>query len=162
MGLEVLCRTTDVYEAGQLVARLRAVGIDAVLHGGSQASLFGGAQHLIEQQLLVPSEQLEQACAFLKAEPVLEGTEASGEALANAVCAVHELRAVATCVRCGNFLCAQCGSLGNPPLCEDCMERPEPKVERSPWAKNLARLWVGSYVGSIAVAVLVTLVALLW
>jgi hypothetical protein len=132
--LEILCRTTDPFEAESLRARLEAVGIAVVLHGGSQASLFGGAQNIVEAQLLVPREQLSEARAFLESKAVLEGTAASGEALGDGVCAVHEKQAVAICARCGNFLCESCGSLGVPPLCEDCLERPEAPVVRSGWA----------------------------
>ena len=159
--LEILCRTTDPFEAESLRARLKAVGIEAVLHGGSQASLFGGAQNIIEAQLLVPHEQLAEAQAFLDSTAVLDGTAATGEELGDGVCAVHEKKAVAICARCGNFLCESCGSLGNPPLCEDCLERPEAPVVRSGWAKTLARLYVGGYAVAIVTGLLAALSGLL-
>lgn len=149
--LEVLLRTTDPFEAESLRARLEAVGIGVVLHGGSQASLFGGAQNIVEAQLLVPRAQLEEARAFLESKVVLEGTAASGEALGEGVCAVHEKQAVAICSRCGNFLCEACGSLGSPPLCEDCVARPEEPVVRNRWAKTLARLYVGGNLVALVV-----------
>ena len=83
---------------------------------------------MIEQQLHAPAGQLAEAQAFLASTKVLDGTIASGEDLGSGVCAVHEKQAVAICARCGNFLCASCGSLGNPPLCEDCVERPEERA----------------------------------
>ena len=161
MALEILLRTNDPYEAEILRARLRAVGVEAVVHGGSQASLFGGAQDIIEQQLLVPQEQLAQARAFLDSSAVLDQTEATGESLGDAVCAVHEQQAIATCSRCGNFLCEKCGSLGNPPLCEECVDRPEPPVERGRWAKNLARLYVGLSALGILIVLVATVLAVL-
>lgn len=157
MALEVVLRTSDANEAVLLCERLRAAGIDAVLHGGAQAGSFGIGQFMIEQQVLVPEEQLEQAKAFCESTLVLDGTAPTGEALPDGVCAVHEEPAVATCARCGNFLCAKCGSLGTPPLCEDCVERPSPPVERNTWAKNLARGYVLFYALGIGVLVLLTL-----
>ncbi|MHB8874289.1 MAG: putative signal transducing protein [Myxococcaceae bacterium] len=159
--LEVLCRTTDAFEAESLRARLQAVGIDVVLHGGSQASLFGGAQNIIEQQLLVPAGQLAEAQAFLESTKVLDGTVASGEDLGNGVCALHEKQAVAICSRCGNFLCESCGSLGTPPLCEECVERPEEPVVRNRWAKTVAQAYVFSWVIGIAVLLVGSVSALL-
>lgn len=153
-GLEVLLRTTDPYEAEQLRARLVEVGIDAVLHGASQASLFGGAQALVEQQLLVPQAQLERARAFLASTPVLDGTATSGEALADAVCAVHERPAVATCSRCGNFLCAGCGSLGDPPVCESCVAVPEEARPKNRFFLALAGTWAALWVGSVVLGLL--------
>ncbi|MCC6336206.1 MAG: hypothetical protein IT380_19740 [Myxococcales bacterium] len=160
MALEVVLRTSDPYEAQSVCDRLKAVGIDAVLQGAAQASLLGVGQHLIEQLVLVPQEQLAQAKAFFDSKLVLDGTQPTGESLADAVCAVHEEPAVATCARCGNFLCAKCGSLGTPPLCEDCVERHEPPVARGTWAKNLAKGYLLLYSLGIGLAVLVTLVVL--
>jgi hypothetical protein len=157
MALEVVLRTSDPFEAQSVCERLKAVGIDAVLHGAAQASLMGVGQHIIEQLVLVPPEQLEQAKAFFEAKVVLDGTKPTGESLADAVCAVHEAQAIATCARCGNFLCAQCGSLGSPPLCEDCVERPEPVVERNTWARSLAKGYLALYALGIGVLVLLSL-----
>jgi hypothetical protein len=157
MALEVVLRTSDANEAALLCERLRAVGIDAVLLGGAQAASFGIGQFLVELQVLVPEAQLEQAKAFCESKLVLDGTEPTGEALPDGVCAVHEGPAVATCERCGAFLCAQCGSLGTPPLCEDCVERPSPPVERNTWAKYLARGYLLLYAVGLGMLLLLTL-----
>ncbi len=152
--LEVLLRTTDPYEAEHLRSCLLEQGIDAVLHGGSQASLFGGAQALVEQQVLVPTAQLERARAFLQSTPVLDGTAATGEALGDAVCAVHEEKAVATCSRCGNFLCTRCGSLGEPPVCESCVGTPEASRPKPVVLTALAGVWAAVWVGSVVLGLL--------
>jgi len=87
----------------------------------------------------VPEAQLAQAKTSSESKLALDGTGSTAEARPDGVCAVHEEPAVATCERCGAFLCAQCGSLGTPPLCEDCVERPSPPVEGNARAKYLAR-----------------------
>jgi hypothetical protein len=162
MALEEVYRTADPHEAHLLLEQLRAAGIDAVMEGGAQASLFGGGQHVIEQVLLVPPEQAAAARDFLTAQPSLAGTEPSGEDLQGAVCAVHEQPAVATCDRCGAFLCGSCGSLGTPPICESCVSQPEAPRPRPAWAMNLARLYVGSYALMLGIFALLSVGAILW
>jgi hypothetical protein len=162
MALEIVFRTSDAYEAAQVLELLKAAGLHAVVQGEGQSSLWGNGQFMIEQQLLVPSQEVEQARAFLEARPTLDRTEPTGASLGDAVCAVHEKQAVATCERCGNFLCADCGSLGTPPICESCVQVAEPARARPRWAMTIARLYVGSYAVSLLVALLITLGAIWW
>ena len=143
---QLLAATTDAAEAGVWRGLLEAQGIDVVVQGEQHGSMVPGVASFIELRLLVPEAQLERARKLLEdAKPVLDGTEADGTDLGDAVCPVHEEKAVATCSRCGTFLCAKCPSLGNPPLCEDCVERPMEQRPQAAWSKRIASVMLGGF-----------------
>ena len=99
-------------------------------HHGGVGGLFASA--VVVPRVLVPQRDLEKAKALLEAVPDLSGTEKeTGARLDGSVCPVHEEAAVATCGRCGTFLCARCNSLGNPPMCEECLKAEKPPEKRA-------------------------------
>ena len=110
----------------------------------------------VESEVAVPEDEYADAEEFLTESRLkLEGTEASGEIVEGSVCPVHEQPAVAVCDRCGTFLCAQCGSLGSPPLCEECVMRHDVPRERPRWVTNVARLWFVFWVGPPIIGLLI-------
>lgn len=137
-----LLTTVGPADAGVLRGLLESQGIHVIVQGEQHGSMLPGVASPIELRLLVPEAELERARRILEdARPVLDGTQASSEDLGDAVCPVHEAKAVATCSRCGTFLCEQCPSLGEPPLCEDCVQRPiEAKAQAATWPKRVAQV----------------------
>ncbi len=132
--LVLLIECGDAVETAAVKSLLDGAGIHYVVQGEQHASLLGGlaGNVVIMPRVLVSSDQLERAQALLAARPVLDRTAPDGQAsLEDAVCPVHEQPAVAACSRCGSFLCARCGSLGAPPVCEDCLARAEPPLRPS-------------------------------
>jgi hypothetical protein len=131
--LTLLLETNDPIELAGIRSLLDGHEIAYVVqgehHGAMVTGMFGNP--VIMPRVLVAQRDLEKAQALLEADPDT-GTEAQGAAsLEGAVCPVHEKQALATCGRCGSFLCADCKSLGQPPICEDCTareaaERPKP------------------------------------
>lgn len=121
---------------------LESQGIHVIVQGEQHGSMLPGVASPIELRLLVPEAEFERARRILEdARPVLDGTQGDGQDLGDAVCPVHEAKAVATCSRCGTFLCEKCPSLGEPPLCEDCVQRPiEAKAQASTWPRRLAQV----------------------
>ncbi|MBK7858329.1 MAG: DUF2007 domain-containing protein [Archangiaceae bacterium] len=145
----MLAECEDGLEAESLRGLLEAHGIAHVVHGDTRTSLgayvvdLAGARPVI----FVPKSELETATALLQAKPQLDSTETDSSAVLDGnVCPVHERPAVAICSRCGTFLCAGCGSLGSPPLCEDCLKIDEPRTPRGALVK------AGAAVGLIAYA----------
>lgn len=111
-------------EANWMKSLLEAQSIDCIIQGELHASMLAGfASGVIIPRLMVRQGDLERARQVLASSAVLEGTQPQEGvvSLEGAVCPVHEQSAVATCDRCGTFLCASCPSLGSPPLCEDCL-----------------------------------------
>jgi hypothetical protein len=116
----VLLECADVIEASAKRSLLLQHGIDAVIQTENVSAMMPHLQPIMAPRLLVPGAQLERAQAILEANQVIATQGA--EPLEGGVCAVHEGQAVATCSRCGSFLCEACGSLGEPPVCESCLE----------------------------------------
>ncbi len=125
--LVLLTECTNGIEASHIRSLLEGEGIEHVVQGEHHSSLLGGTTlpTAIMPRVLVHERDLERAQALLVAAPKLEG--ASGDPLEGALCPVHEQWARATCARCGTYLCAACQTLGDPPVCETCVE-----AERTP------------------------------
>ncbi len=135
-------------EAELIRARLEGAGFHPALTGAAQHSSLMPMLLEVESEVAVPEGEYADAEEFLTESRLqLEGTQASGEIVEGSVCPVHEKPAVAVCDRCGTFLCAQCGSLGSPPLCEECVMRHDVPRERPRWVTNVARLWFLFWVG---------------
>ena len=145
-------------EAELIRARLEGAGFHPAITGAAQHSSLMPMLMEVESEVAVPESEQEDAEEFLTESRLkLEGTEASGEIIEGSVCPVHEQPAVALCDRCGTFLCAQCGSLGKPPLCEDCVMRQDKPRERPPWVTFVARLWFVFWLGPLIAAVIAAL-----
>jgi hypothetical protein len=144
-------------EAQLLKSALEGAGFFVLLQGMNAASIDTRIGQTMGVPVLVRRRDLIAAQALLSdSHPVLEGP--SGQMLEGAVCPVHEEPAAATCDRCGTFLCARCGALGDPPVCEDCMGQ-EAVAGGAPSAQNRALRWVG--VALIALPIVAVLVAVL-
>lgn len=109
-------------ELALLKSLLEGEGIPYVAQGEHHSTMINGHYGAIAimPRVLVAARDLERARELLSAKPTLQGNT-EGSPLTDAVCPVHEKQALATCDRCGTFLCGDCGSLGQPPLCEDCV-----------------------------------------
>lgn len=135
-------------EAELIRSRLEGAGFHPALTGAAQHSSLMPMLMEVESEVAVPEGEYADAEEFLTESRLkLEGTEASGEIVEGSVCPVHEKPAVAVCDRCGTFLCAGCGSLGSPPLCEECVMRHDVPRDRPRWVTNVARLWFLFWVG---------------
>jgi hypothetical protein len=157
----LLVECEDGLEAESIRGLLEAHDIGYVVHGDTRTAMGAYAVDLAGQHpvIFVAKRDLETATALLEATPQLDSTETDPQAaLEGNVCPVHERPAVAICTRCGTFLCAGCGSLGQPPLCEDCLKVDEPKTPKSPMVKTVATLWLAFY----ALPVLLAAAAVLW
>ena len=145
-------------EAELIRARLEGAGFHPAITGAAQHSSLMPMLMEVESEVAVPEAEQEDAEEFLtESRLMLEGTEASGEIVEGSVCPVHEQAAVALCDRCGTFLCAKCGSLGKPPLCEDCVMRLDKPRERPRWVTFVARLWFVFWLGPLIAALIVAL-----
>lgn len=143
-------------EAELIRARLEGAGFHPAITGAAQHSSLMPMLMEVESEVAVPEDEYADAEEFLTESRLkLEGTEASGEIVEGSVCPVHEQPAVAVCDRCGTFLCAQCGSLGSPPLCEECVMRHDVPRERPRWVTNVARLWFVFWVGPPIIGLLI-------
>ena len=123
--LTLLQECGDQIEVSTLRSLLDAHGIRYVVQGEHHSVLVGGllGNPAIRPRLLVARRDLEAAVRLLEALPMVKGVEGDGAMPEGAQCPVHEQAAVATCARCGTFLCASCNALGKPPLCEECDQR---------------------------------------
>ncbi len=149
-------------EAELIRARLEGAGFHPALTGAAQHSSLMPMLLEVESEVAVPEGEFADAEEFLTESRLkLEGTEASGEIVEGSVCPVHEKPAVATCDRCGTFLCAQCGSLGSPPLCEECVMRHDVPRERPRWVTNVARLWFIVWIAPTLIGAVLLLLYLL-
>ena len=133
-------------EAESVKGLLQQNGIEVVIQAGGATSMMPHLQQIIPPRLLVLERDFEKAKTLLGSEQVKETT---GPGWEGGICAVHEQDAVALCTRCGSFLCAMCGSLGDPPVCESCLEQ-----------ENLPERPQGSQWPMIGLAALVLLGAL--
>lgn len=149
-------------EAELIRARLEGAGFHPSITGAAQHSSMMPMLMNVESEVAVPEAEQEDAEEFLQESRLkLEGTEASGDIVEGSVCPVHEQPAVALCDRCGTFLCAKCGSLGNPPLCEECVMRVDKPRARPRWVTFVARLWFVFWVGPLIAGAIVLLLYLL-
>lgn len=127
----VFLMSAGSHAEAQLVQGLLATeGIHAVVQGESRHTDMGTEAGFAEIQVLVQAEQLAAAQTLLSAtaEPETAADPAGRAPIPDgAVCAVHEQPALATCARCGSFVCGACGPLGEPPVCAECLERAAPR-----------------------------------
>lgn len=159
--LRAVFKSSDRSEAELVRARLEAADFHPVLTGAAQHSSLMPMVMELESVVTVPAAEEERAFEFLETSRLaLEGT-APSDTPVEGTCPVHEQPAVATCDRCGTFLCARCGSLGVPPLCEECVLRTEKPRERPRWVTNVARAWFIVWAGSLLVSLLAFLAYLL-
>ncbi len=120
----------DGVEAAAIKALLEEHGVPATVQGENAVSLMPHLQPIMAPRILVPESALARAHEVLASNQP-KGT--SGDPIEGGICAVHEQPAVAICSRCGSFLCTACGSLGDPPVCESCLEAEKlPQRNRSP------------------------------
>ncbi|MDP1824996.1 MAG: B-box zinc finger protein [Archangium sp.] len=149
-------------EAELIRARLEGAGFHPELTGAAQHSSMMPMLMNVESEVAVPEAEQEDAEEFLQESRLkLDGTEASGEIVEGSVCPVHEQPAVALCDRCGTFLCAKCGSLGSPPLCEECVMRHDVPRARPRWVTFVARVWFVFWVGPLIAGAIALLLYLL-
>jgi hypothetical protein len=145
-------------EAELVKAQLEGAGFHPSLIGATQTSSALPMLIGLDSEVVVPATEYEAVRTYLtQSKLVLDETAPSGVIPDGAVCPVHEGPAVALCERCGTFLCAKCGSLGTPPLCEDCVARPEASRPRPKWVVATARLWAAVWIGTLILGALTTL-----
>jgi hypothetical protein len=145
-------------EAELVRARLAGAGFHPVISGAPLSMLYPNMISEITTDVSVPESEVDAVRAYLhESKLFLDETKPHGELPEDAVCPVHEQKAVATCDRCGTFLCAKCGSLGSPPLCEDCVVRADVPRGRPRWVTLVARLWAFTWIGSIVLGLLFAL-----
>lgn len=151
--LKVVFRSANRSEAELVRARLEGAGFHPSVGGASQHSSLMPMvldMDVLQIEVGVPHNEGADAEKFLLDSRIhLEGTASTGDVAAGSICPVHEQPAVAACERCGTFLCASCGSLGSPPLCEDCLIRPEKHRARPRWVTLVARVWFVVWFGSL-------------
>ena len=116
----------DQMELSLVKSLLESQAIAFVAQGEHHSTMMNGhfSTIAVSPRVLVAARDYEQAKALLESRPKLDGSAETDRAgtLDDALCPVHERQALATCERCGTFLCEGCGTLGQPPLCEDCLE----------------------------------------
>ncbi len=118
-------------EVEQVASMLRGAGFDAVVIG-SQTQSTAILTGIVESRVEVADEDFDDAIAFLEKSKIeLDAPRANAALVEGNVCPVHEKPAIATCERCGTFLCADCGALGDPPNCEQCVARPASENRKS-------------------------------
>lgn len=141
--LVLLLETTDPIELASARSLLEGHGISHVVqgehHGQMVSGLFGNPA--VVPRLLVARRDLAAAKQVLESVPQAETTAQGAASLEGSVCPVHEQPALATCGRCGTFLCAQCKAIGQPPLCETCAQgeadQRRPKQARARTARKV-------------------------
>ncbi|MDP1824788.1 MAG: DUF2007 domain-containing protein [Archangium sp.] len=107
-------------EAIGVRSMLEAQGIACVVTGDQQSYFASWTPAAtIQPRVMVAPGDLERARAFLAGKAEHETT---GAPLEGALCPVHEAQAIATCARCGTFLCVTCRTMGSPPVCDACIE----------------------------------------
>lgn len=146
----LLMECSDAVEASAVKSLLEQNDIEVTLQTENASAFMPHLQGVMPPRLLVQTRDLEKARAVLAAVPV---TQTEGTGFEGGVCAVHEQPAVAVCARCGSFLCTACGSLGEPPVCESCLEAEKlPPRNTSPARPQLFLL-----AGVIAIAVILAI-----
>ncbi len=154
----VLLTHAGPMEANIARAALESAGIFSVLQGEHAAAIDTRIGQLEGVGVLVRRADFERAREVLaEGTPVLDGP--GGPGIEGAVCAVHERQAKAPCDRCGAFLCEACGTLGNPPLCEDCVERESDAVPRPQWPAMVKKATAAVLLLPFAVGLLVLAIA---
>jgi hypothetical protein len=117
-------------EAELLRGLLVAQEIPCIINAEGQRTSMGTEAGYSDILVLVPEEQLERARALLDASLVPDEPEAAASLESGAGCATHEQPAIAVCSRCGGFICAGCGPVGDPPVCPDCVDRSDDGTAR--------------------------------
>ncbi len=140
MALVKLMSAGSHPEAELLKGLLATEGIPCVVHGESSRTDMGTEAGFAQISLLVNEEQLDRARQLLEATAVPDEPAKSGKAPEGAVCPVHEQPATRICSRCGSYLCAGCGQLGVPPVCEACDDRLAQAPRRRSKTKVVAAL----------------------
>lgn len=126
MALVKLMSAGSHVEAQLVKGLLETEGIPAVVQGESRSTDMGTEAGFSEIAILVNAPQLDAARTLLSARAEPDAPVKPGSVPDGAVCAVHEQQATAVCSRCGNYLCAGCGPVGETPLCDGCMARAAP------------------------------------
>ena len=148
MALVRLMSAGSHVEAQLVKGLLETEGIPCVVNGESRSTDMGTEAGFAEIFVLINEEHLEQGRLLLEAKEVTHPPERPGEMPEGAVCPVHELQATAVCSRCGSYLCAGCGPLGVPAICEACnallaqTPRPRTKTKLVAWLMLLFVLGV--------------------
>lgn len=156
--LKTVFRSSNLTEVELVRARLEGAGFHPGVTGAAQVGGFFPGVTELNIEVGVPEAEFEQAGVYLLDSRLkLDETAPSGRIDEGSVCPVHERPAVAVCERCGTFLCANCGSLGSPPLCEECVIRPEAPRPRPTWVLFTARIWAVVWIGSAVIAGLIGL-----
>ena len=146
-------------EAEQVASMLRGAGFDVTVSGAQSA--FGFFPGVVRAEVAVRDEDFDDAIAFLEKSKIeLDAPASDVSVLEGNVCPVHEKAAIAVCSRCGTFLCAECGALGDVPICEQCVARPVESKPRPPWVRFVAQAWVTVWLAQLFVGAL--LAALIW
>jgi hypothetical protein len=161
-GLQLLLETSDPVELAGVRMLLEGHGIEFVIQGENHAAMTGGlfGSTAVVPRILVAESDLEKAQQLLEAEPENETQPQGAASLEGALCPVHEKPAMATCGRCGTFLCVDCKALGQPPLCEDCLDREA--AERRPrdlQRKNSTGVLAAVIIGAVLFGLLLKLLA---
>lgn len=115
----LLMECANQVEAAAVKSLLEQNGIAVTLQTENANAMMPHLAFMLTPRLLVLEQDLEAARALLNANP---STQTEGTQLDGGICAVHEQPAVAICARCGSFLCRACESMGEPPVCESCLE----------------------------------------
>lgn len=142
--MKVVYVSDQLPDAELVVSRLCGAGFNAALRHGGALGMMPSTTSVLTVQVVVPDEEEAQVAEYLRnSEVVREGPVPAETGIqAGSVCPVHEEAAVAVCERCGTFLCAKCGALGNPPVCEDCLAKPEQRRSLPGWVRNTVYVWL--------------------
>jgi hypothetical protein len=146
-NLVLVRECADNAEASLVRALLSSRGIPAVVRGENHRSMLGTVGAYIELQVLVPGSQRDDAARLLQQFDAgeLEAPPDDAElepapALQGATCATHHRPAIATCARCGAFLCDGCGA-GEAMVCSACDSRLEPSAAEN---RSRRRRWIAA------------------
>ena len=146
----LLMECSNTVEASAVRSLLEQNDIAVTIQSENVNAFMPHLQGVMAPRLLVLTRDLEKARAVLSAIPV---TQTEGAGLDGGICAVHEKPAVAVCARCGSFLCASCESLGEPPVCESCLEAEKLPPRNTSPARPQLFLLVGVVAVAVAIAV---------
>lgn len=155
--LVLLHQCHNQMELALVKSLLEGQGIAFVAQGEHSSSMLSGhmAMSVVATRVLVSGDDYEQAKALLEAIPSDdENPDTATVTVGDAVCPVHEREALTTCDRCGTFLCSGCGTLGSPPLCENCIELEAP----APRARGVMSSFVRRVSQVMGVAIVIGLI----
>lgn len=144
----VKLRSAASHDEARLVqGLLQAHGVPCVIHGESQHTGMGTEAGFAEILLLVPEEALADAREVLAAQPDPDAAPGAETPAGGALCPVHEQEATGTCARCGSYVCAGCGPLGVPPICEACADHLAAQPRRRAGRRLVALLLLAILLG---------------